>query len=68
MQRRGWATAEVAIDITGEEGALSVVNTHCFNLQVTGCGISIDMTHEQARAIYLDLAEFFGPEEEPTNS
>lgn len=67
MQRRGWAMAEVAIDITGEEGAPSVVNIHGFELLLTGCGISIDMTHEQAQAIYLGLAEFFGPEKEPTN-
>lgn len=67
MQRRGWAMSEVAIDITGEEGAPSVVNTHCFDLQLTGCGISIDVTHKQAQAIYSGLAEFFGPEEEPTN-
>lgn len=59
--------AEVAIDITGEEGAPSVVNTQCFDLQLTSCGISIDMTHEQRQAICLGLAEFFGPEKEPTD-
>ena len=67
MQRRGWAMAEVSIDITGEEGAPSIVNTVAFDLQLTGCGISIDMTYEQGQAIYMGLAEFFGPEKEPTN-
>ncbi len=59
--------AEISIDITGEEGAPTVVNTHAFDLQLTGCGICIDMTHEQGQAIYMGLAEFFGPEKEPTN-
>ena len=59
--------AEISIDITGEEGAPTAVNTHAFDLQLTGCGICIDMTHEQGQAIYMGLAEFFGPEKEPTN-
>ncbi|HEL5401696.1 hypothetical protein IMCGPPIG_01873 [Stenotrophomonas maltophilia] len=53
--------AEVAIDITGEEGQLTIENTVAFDLQLSGCGLCIDMTHDQGHAIYLALAAFFGP-------
>ena len=52
--------AEVAIDITGEEGPLTIENTVAFDLQLSGCGLCIDMTHDQGQAIYLALATFFG--------
>ncbi|HFL2038680.1 TPA: hypothetical protein ACG4N3_000536 [Stenotrophomonas maltophilia] len=57
--------AEVAIDITGEEGQFTIENTVAFDLQLVGCGLCIDMTHEQGQSIYLALAVFFGPEEAP---
>ncbi|HGM6931484.1 TPA: hypothetical protein ACKQDF_000954 [Stenotrophomonas maltophilia] len=59
--------AEVAIDITGEEGQMTIENTIAFDLQLTGCGLCIDMTHEQGEAIYRALAVFFGPEQESCN-
>ncbi len=52
--------AEVHIDITGEDGELAVVNPLGFDLQITGCGLCIDMTHEQAAALYAQLGQFFG--------
>lgn len=57
--------ADVAIDITCEEGQLTIENTVAFDLQLVGCGLCIDMTHEQGQSIYLALAVFFGPEEAP---
>lgn len=58
---------DVSIDITGEEGQIAVDNTTAFDLQLTGCGLCIDMTHEQGEATYRALAVFFGPDQESCN-
>jgi len=54
--------ADVTIDISGDDGDLTVTNPIAFDLQLTGCGLCIDMTHEQGHAIYVALGQYFGPE------
>ncbi|WP_285301953.1 hypothetical protein [Stenotrophomonas maltophilia group sp. Smal13] len=56
--------ADVHIDISGEDGELSVVNPIAFDMQIAGCGLCIDMTHEQAAELYAQLGQFFGDDRE----
>jgi len=56
--------AEVMIDISGEDGELSVQNPMGFDLQINGCGLCIDLTHEQGAVLYAQLGEFFAGDSE----
>lgn len=51
--------ADVAIDITGEDGDIGIENPMGFDLRITGCGLSIDLTHEQAQTLYAALRPLF---------
>lgn len=55
--------AEVSIDIMGDDDEFVVENPHGFDKRLTGCGLVIDMTHEQAESVFRALRPFFEDEQ-----
>jgi len=51
--------AGITIDTTAEDDAFDVTNPQGFDLRIDGCGLSLTVTHEQARSIYVAIRPFF---------
>lgn len=51
--------ADVEIDVSGEEGTFEVLNVHLSFIRVEGCGLSLELSWEQAEQIYRQMREFF---------
>lgn len=55
--------ADVQIDVTADDGEIEVTNPLGFDLRLTVAGVSLDITHDQAAAIYRGLQPFFDAKE-----
>lgn len=54
--------ADISIDVTAEGDAVTIDNPQGFDLRLAIGGLSMEMTHDQARALHAQLQGFFGPE------
>lgn len=51
--------ADLQIDVCGDDGEFEVSNPQGFDLRITGCGLSLEVTHEQARSMFDGLRPYF---------
>jgi hypothetical protein len=56
-------SAEVSIDVSAEDGDFMIENAEMTFIRIAGCGLSLEVSWEQAERIYSGLRDFF---EEPT--
>jgi hypothetical protein len=55
---------DVVVDVSDTDGGFEVENPHGFDLRITGCGLTLDVLHEQARSIYDALRPFFDDDQD----
>jgi hypothetical protein len=58
---------DIQIDISADEADhFDVENPFEFDLRIVGCGLTLDLNHDQAKSLYDGLAQFFEDEYERT--